>query len=65
MTVAYFEKALHNRLEFRRERSIKRNGACACVLGVDIGAYDTCGHLCKYCYANADVNLVKENKEKT
>ena len=36
----------------------------ACVLGVDIGAYDTCGHLCKYCYANADVNLVKENRKK-
>lgn len=42
----------------------QRNGACACVLGVDIGAYDTCGHLCKYCYANADVNLVKENRKK-
>ena len=32
--------------------------------GVDIGAYDTCGHLCKYCYANEDVNLVKENRKK-
>ena len=32
--------------------------------GADIGAYDTCGHLCKYCYANADVNLVKENRKK-
>ena len=31
--------------------------------GADIGAYDTCGHLCKYCYANADVNLVKVCRE--
>ena len=30
-------------------------------LGTDIGAYDTCGHLCRYCYANSNVTLVKEN----
>lgn len=63
MTVATFEKALHNRLEIPKRKINQRNGACACVLGVDIGAYDTCGHLCKYCYANADVNLVKENRK--
>lgn len=34
------------------------------IVGVDIGAYDTCGHLCKYCYANSDVLLVKENMRK-
>ena len=27
---------------------------CACYLTGDIGAYNTCGHLCRYCYANAD-----------
>lgn len=64
MTVATFEKALHSRLEIPKRKINQRNGACACVLGVDIGAYDTCGHLCKYCYANADVNLVKENRKK-
>ena len=56
MTVATFEKALHNRLEIPKRKINQRNGACACVLGVDIGAYDTCGHLCKYCYANADIS---------
>ncbi len=54
----------HELLEIPKRKINQRNGACACVLGVDIGAYDTCGHLCKYCYANADVNLVKENRKK-
>ena len=31
------------------------------MLGTDIGAYDTCGHLCRYCYANTDAALVKKN----
>ena len=26
--------------------------------------YNTCGHLCKYCYANANAALVRENMKK-
>ena len=33
-------------------------------LGTDIGAYDTCGHLCRYCYANTDPDLVRQNMRK-
>lgn len=36
---------------------------CGCVQMVDIGAYNTCRHFCKYCYANYDENKVLENIE--
>lgn len=66
MTVHTFETALHSRLEIPKRKKNQRNGecACACLLGTDIGAYDTCGHLCKYCYANVNPVLVKENMKK-
>ncbi len=34
---------------------------CGCVEMVDIGVYNSCNHFCKYCYANYDENLVKDN----
>ena len=37
---------------------------CNCLMGNDIGAYNTCMHLCKYCYANANQGLVRENIKK-
>ena len=64
MTVNIFETALHAHLDVPKRKTNQRNGQCACLLGVDIGAYDTCGHLCKYCYANSNTGLVKENMKK-
>jgi hypothetical protein len=64
MTVNTFETALHCRLDVPKRKTNQRNGDCACLLGVDIGAYDTCGHLCKYCYANSNAKLVKENMKR-
>ncbi|MBQ9662277.1 MAG: DUF1848 domain-containing protein [Oscillospiraceae bacterium] len=34
---------------------------CACILGNDIGMYNTCAHFCKYCYANYDRAVVLRN----
>lgn len=37
---------------------------CNCVQMVDIGAYNTCKHLCKYCYANFQEDRVLDNYRK-
>lgn len=37
---------------------------CKCVEMVDIGAYNSCSHFCRYCYANFDENEVKNNRKK-
>lgn len=37
---------------------------CQCVQMVDIGDYNTCSHLCRYCYANYEEDTVYNNKKK-
>lgn len=59
MTLETFETALHGHLDAPKMKSARKE--CACYLGSDIGAYDTCGHLCRYCYANTNAALVREN----
>ena len=39
----------------------RKGSACNCVELVDIGVYNSCNHLCKYCYANYDESKVKIN----
>ena len=56
------EEALGEKLITRR-RPEARQG-CACLLNNDIGAYNSCGHLCRYCYANYDKKLVEQNMAK-
>lgn len=39
----------------------RKGKKCNCVQMVDIGAYNTCKHFCKYCYANYDEKQVIKN----
>lgn len=34
---------------------------CGCIVSKDIGAYNTCLHLCTYCYANTSEAAVRNN----
>jgi DNA repair photolyase len=34
---------------------------CGCMVSKDIGEYNTCPHLCEYCYANASKELALRN----
>ena len=43
------------------KQTIRKGNLCNCVTTVDIGVYNTCNHLCKYCYANYDEEKVKDN----
>ena len=59
MTVAMYEQALGRHLKMPKFAPARKE--CACYLGGDIGAYNTCGHLCRYCYANYDAATVRRN----
>ncbi|MBO7123598.1 MAG: DUF1848 domain-containing protein, partial [Treponema sp.] len=59
MTPAIYEKALGQALNF--PRFVPSRSECACYLSCDIGAYSSCQHFCRYCYANSDWRAVKQN----
>ena len=43
---------------------VRKGDKCECVQMVDIGVYNTCKHLCKYCYANYMEDMVLSNNLK-
>ena len=59
MTVRTFEEAIGCNLIVPPNPGNRKE--CACYITGDIGAYNTCGHLCRYCYANAERETVLQN----
>ena len=67
MSKEIVEKAINMKLNTPKNLSKRLNDGkqtCNCVMGNDIGAYNSCMHLCTYCYANLDKELVKQNYKK-
>lgn len=62
MTKEVLEQATHEQLNVPSGHETR--AGCHCLLGNDIGAYNTCMHGCRYCYANYDDALVYENAKK-
>lgn len=62
MTKEKVEEAFDIRLDIPKNRAQTREG-CACLLGGDIGMYNTCSHFCRYCYANYDRPTVEQNRK--
>lgn len=59
MTVGTFETAIGQNLDVPPNPNNRKE--CACYLTGDIGAYNTCAHFCRYCYANAERKLILDN----
>ena len=60
LTKEVLEHALGEELRVPASSLMTREG-CRCLLGNDIGAYNTCRHFCRYCYANYDKQTVIRN----
>ncbi len=56
MKISDYEKAIGKKLNAPKKKGARAE--CACYLSCDIGAYNTCMHLCRYCYANAEPGKV-------
>ena len=60
MRVEDYENAINSRLNIKQKMEARKS-FCACYLSNDIGTYNSCLHLCKYCYANGNEATIRKN----
>ena len=63
MRLEDYERSIGTKLVLKQKMQA-RKGYCACYLSNDIGAYNSCLHLCSYCYANGDKLEVAKNHQR-
>ncbi len=51
------QRLIGYKLDIERDSGQRKN--CGCIKSIDIGAYDTCVHGCKYCYATKSYEHAK------
>lgn len=62
MTKSVIERAIGCGLDMKKGMKMAREG-CNCLIGNDIGMYNTCDHACIYCYANYNQSIVRQNMQ--
>ena len=60
LTLDCYERAWNVKLKAPKRTPARPE--CNCYLHGDIGAYDTCSHFCRYCYANTKQTAVSQNR---
>ena len=60
LTLDCYERAWNVKLKAPKRTPARPE--CNCYLHGDIGAYDTCSHFCRYCYANSNQAAVNQNR---